>query len=96
MTTFPLQTGTSSQLAQLTEPGSAGAASPDLMSLTRDIDSLAQHMQHCASARSRWSRLQMAWQYAHSLLSPRIVTAAAVMAVVTLSVAVVVGWVAAV
>lgn len=96
MTTFPLQTGSSLRLAQVTESGSAGAAPSDLMGLTSDMDSLAQHMRHCASAQSRWSRMQMAWQSTHSLLSPRIVTAAALMAVVTFSLAVVVGWVAAV
>ena len=96
MTTFPLQTGSSPRLAQVTEPEPAGAAPSDLMGLTSDMHNLAQHMRHCASAHSRWSRLQMAWRSTHSLLSPRIVTAAALMAVVTLSLAVVVGWVAAV
>lgn len=96
MTTFPLQNGSSPRPAQRTEPEPAGAAPSDLMGLTSDMDSLAQHMRHCAGSRSRWSRLQRALESTHSLLSPRIVTAAALMAVVTLSLAVVLGWVAAV
>lgn len=43
-----------------------------------DLDSLAQHMRHCASARNRSSRFQLALQDACTLASPRIVTLAAV------------------
>lgn len=96
MTTFPLHAGSSSSLAQTSQRAPTRMAASDLMALTSDMDSLAQHMRHCAGSRSRWSRLQRALESTHSLLSPRIVTAAALMAVVTLSLAVVLGWVAAV
>ena len=47
-------------------------------SIGADLDSLAQHMRHCASSRHRQSRFQLALQDAHGLASPRIVTLAAV------------------
>ena len=43
-----------------------------------DLESLAQHMRHCASTRHRPSRFQLALEDACSLASPRIVTLVAV------------------
>ena len=43
-----------------------------------DLDSLAQHMHHCASTGNRPSRAQLALQDALSLASPRIITLVAV------------------
>lgn len=99
MTTFPLQAGPSSPLSQTTQLASTRFAPSDLMALTSDMDSLAQHMRHCANAQGKWPRLHQALQVAHGLLSPRIITVVALgslMAAVTVCVAVNLGWVAAV
>ena len=99
MTTFPLHAGSSSSLAQTSQPVPTRMAPSDLMALTSDMDSLAQHMRHCASARGKWPRVHQALQATHGLMSPRIVTVAALgslLAVATISVAVILGWVAAV
>ena len=56
--------------------------SPDFVGT--DAAELASHMSHCASSRSRFFALQTALDSAHSALSPRIVTVAAL--VVTVSV----------
>ena len=52
-----------------------------------DLDSLAQHMRHCASSRNRQSRLQLALQDAHTLVSPRIVTTASLTTLLAVAVA---------
>ena len=99
MTTFPLQAGSSSPLAQTAKQAPTHPVPSDLMVLTSDMDSLAQHMRHCASAQGKWPRLHRSLQATHGMLSPRIVTVVAVgslMAVATISVAVILGWVAAV
>ena len=99
MMTFPLHAGSSSSLGQTGQQAAERSAPSDLMALTSDMDSLAQHMRHCASARGKWPRLHQALLTTHGLLSPRIVTAVALgllMAVATISVAVILGWVAAV
>lgn len=103
MTTYPLRAGSTSSLSQ-TIPSAPRRPVPsalpsDLMALTNDRDSLAQHMRHCASARHRWPRLQTTLQSTHCLLLPRIVTVvalAALMAVASSSAAVIMGWAAAV
>ena len=99
MTTFPLQAGPSSSLAQTTQLASTRFVPSDLMALTSDMDSLAQHMRHCANAQGKWPRLHRALQVTHGLLSPRIITAVALgslIAAAAISVAVILGWVAAV
>ena len=99
MTTFPLQSGTSASLVQASERPSAGTGPSELMALTSDMDSLAQHMRHCATAQGKWMRVHQVFHVAHGLLSPRIITVVALgslMAVATISVAVILGWVAAV
>ena len=98
MTTFPLHAGSSSPLAQVPHAVPTSTAASDLMALTSDMDSLAEHMRHCASAQSQWPRLHWALQSLHGLVSPRLVTAGALgtlMAVAAISVAVLLGWVAA-
>ena len=99
MTTFPLQAGPSSPLAQTTQPAPIRPVPSDLMVLSSHRDSLAQHMRHCASAQGKWPRVQQSLQAAHGLLSPRIITVVALgslMAAATISVAVILGWVVAV
>ena len=46
-----------------------------------DAAELASHMNHCASSRSRFFALQTALHSAHSALSARIVTVAALLVV---------------
>lgn len=48
-----------------------------------DAAELASHMNHCASSRSRFFALQTALDSAHSALSPRIVTVAALVVAVS-------------
>ena len=99
MTTFPLQAGPSAPAAQTAQSVPTRPVHSDLMALTSDMDSLAQHMRHCANARGKWPRMQQALRATHGLLSPRIVTVVALvslMAVAAISVAVILGWVATV
>ncbi len=49
-----------------------------------DAAELASHMNHCASSRSRFFAMQTALHSVHSALSPRIVTVAALVVIVTL------------
>lgn len=72
MTTF---TSTHSFLA------SKGNGSPDFVS--SDTAALASHMSECAKTRSRFFGLHSALEFAHALLTPRMVTTA-VIAVVLL------------
>lgn len=58
---------------------SSSASSPDFVST--DAANLASHMNHCASSRSRFFALRSALQSAHSLVSPRIVTVVALLAI---------------
>lgn len=53
--------------------------------VSSDAAALASHMSHCASTRSRFFGLHAALESAHSLVFPRMVTAA-VIAVVLLGV----------
>lgn len=97
MTTFTLQAGSSSTLERSAPSAPKMTARADSMGLSRDMDSLAQHMQHCAMAQRKWPRLQRALQSTHSLVSPRIVTVAAVgtlMMIATASASVILGWAA--
>lgn len=60
------------------EPPSAG---PDFLStdfVSTDAADLASHMDHCAGSHSRFFPLHAALQSAHSVLSPRLVTVAAI------------------
>ena len=50
--------------------------SPDFVST--DSAALASHMSHCASTRSRYFGLHAALESAHSLIFPRMVTAAVI------------------
>ncbi len=98
MTTFPLHAGSSSTSAPTRLSAPRSLSGVDSTGLNSDMDSLAQHMRHCAMAQGKWPRLQRALQSTHSLVSPRIVTAAAVgtlMVVASASVVVILGWVAA-
>ena len=61
---------------------SSSASSPDFVST--DAANLASHMNHCASSRSRFFAMQTALHSVHSALSPRIVTVAALVVIVTL------------
>ena len=51
--------------------------------VSTDAANLASHMDHCASSRSRFFALHSALQSIHGLVSPRIVTVSAVVAVCT-------------
>ena len=98
MTTFPIHAGSSSNPAEARPSAPRSQACVDSMGLSRDMDSLAQHMRHCAMAQGKWTRVHRVLQSVHSLVSPRIVTAAAVgtlMVVASASVAVILGWAAA-
>lgn len=44
--------------------------------VSTDTAALASHMSHCASSRSRFFGLHAALEFAHSMLHPRLVTAA--------------------
>ena len=44
--------------------------------VSTDAAALASHMSHCASSRSRFFGLHAALEFAHSMLHPRLVTAA--------------------
>ncbi|UUZ63069.1 hypothetical protein LP417_25515 [Polaromonas sp. P1-6] len=57
---------------------SSSASSTDFVSA--DAADLASHMNHCASSRGRFFALHSALQSAHSLVCPRIVTVAALVA----------------
>ena len=59
---------------------SQGSGSPDFVS--SDTAALASHMSECAKTRSRFFGLHAALEFAHALLTPRMVTAAAVIAAV--------------
>ena len=48
-----------------------------------DAAELASHMSHCAHSRSRFFALQTALDSAHSAISPRIVTVAALIVAVS-------------
>ncbi len=50
--------------------------------VSTDSAALASHMDHCASARSRFFGLHAALESAHSVISPRMVTAAVIAMVV--------------
>ncbi len=54
---------------------------PDFVST--DAAELASHMNHCASSRGRFFAVQTALHSAHSALSPRIVTVAALVAAIS-------------
>ena len=56
------------------------AESTDFVST--DAAELASHMSHCAHSRSRFFALQTALDSAHSAISPRIVTVAALVVAV--------------
>lgn len=60
-------------------PRFSSAAGDDFVST--DAAELASHMNHCASSRSRFFAVHSALQTAHSFLSPRIVTVAALVLV---------------
>lgn len=55
--------------------------SPDFVGT--DAAELASHMCHCASSRNRFFALQTALDSAHSALSPRIVTVAALVVAIS-------------
>ncbi len=76
MTTLHFSPSASRTSAAATTPSSSLAMSTT--QLGADLDSLAQHMRHCASTRSRPSRFQGLVDDAHSLASPRIVTVVSV------------------
>ena len=59
----------------------SSAAGDDFVST--DAAELASHMDHCASSRSRFFVVHSALQITHSFLSPRVVTAAALVLVGT-------------
>jgi hypothetical protein len=63
-------------MTTLTQRPIAGLEHDDLVS--RDSDLLALHMQSCERARSRFFKLQSAFEIAHGIISPRIFTSAAV------------------
>ena len=56
-------------------------SAPDFVST--DIAALASHMSHCANSRSRFFGFRAALESAHSLVLPRMVTAALLAVVVT-------------
>ncbi|MDP3797316.1 MAG: hypothetical protein Q8R06_09205 [Polaromonas sp.] len=58
---------------------SSSARTTDFVSA--DAANLASHMSHCASSRSRFFALHSALQSIHDLVSPRIVTVSAVLAI---------------
>lgn len=58
---------------------SSSARTTDFVST--DSANLASHMSHCASSRSRFFALHSALQSIHGLVSPRIVTVSAVLAI---------------
>ena len=60
-------------------PRFSSATGDDFVST--DAAELASHMSHCASSRGCFFAVQSALQTAHSLLSPRIVTVAALVLV---------------
>ncbi|SFU86088.1 hypothetical protein SAMN05216350_106259 [Polaromonas sp. YR568] len=49
--------------------------------VSTDAADLASHMDQCAHSRGRFFGLQTGLQSAHSVMSPRIVTVAAIMAI---------------
>ena len=55
-------------------------SAPDFVST--DIAALASHMSHCANSRSRFFGFRAALESAHSLVFPRMVTAALLAVVV--------------
>ena len=55
-------------------------STPDFVST--DIAALASHMSHCANSRSRFFSFRAALESAHSLVLPRMVTAALLAVVV--------------
>jgi len=66
------------------EPPSAG---PDFLStdfVSTDAADLACHMNHCAGSHSPFFLLHAALQSAHSVVSPRIVTVAAIATIATI------------
>ncbi len=63
------------------EPPRAGYDFVSTDFVLTDAADLASHMNHCAGAQSRFLPLRAALQSAHSLLSPRIVTVAAIAAI---------------
>ncbi|MFN3571538.1 MAG: hypothetical protein ACK4VX_14750 [Polaromonas sp.] len=63
-----------------TDP-SKGEADP----VSTDAAELASHMNHCASSHSRFFFVHSAMQSAHGVLSPRIVTVAALAALASLA-----------
>ena len=63
------------------EPPSVGSDFLSTDFVASDVADLASHMDHCAGAHSPFSPLYAALQSAHSVLSPRLVTVAAIGAV---------------
>jgi hypothetical protein len=61
----------------MADPSSASQA--DFVS--SDMADLASHMNHCASSRSRFFGLRSTFQWLHALVSPRIITVAALVAI---------------
>ena len=59
-----------------TSPGLARTPGPEIGG---DLDSLEQHMRHCALRHNRTSKLQRILEDVHALASPRIVTLIALM-----------------
>ena len=58
---------------------SPGLAPPPGPEIGGDLDSLAQHMRHCALRHRRFSKLHLILEDLHSLASPRIITLMALM-----------------
>ena len=52
-----------------------------------DLDSLEQHMRHCADTRRRLPRLQLVVEDLHSLVSPRIITLVALVTLLAIATA---------
>ena len=55
-------------------PAASNHTAPDFVS--SDLAALASHMNRCANGRSRFFSLQVAFESAHSLFFPRMVTCA--------------------
>jgi len=66
---------------------SQGSGSPDFVS--SDTAALALHMSECAKTRSRFFGLHAALELVHALLTPRMVTAAVIVAVLLVTTGVV-------
>ena len=60
------------------KPPAAGSAFLSTDFVSTDAADLASHMRHCAGSHSAFFWLHAAFQSAHSVLSPRLVTVAAI------------------